>query len=102
MNSLQQNETINTDENILSNFNTFEGIFLKNKISHMQPMQCKWPPTGSTHLLQILVKFDHCASSDTILYYETAFAKYRVSEAGKVRISRLQSGSNPNCCLGQH
>ena len=40
--------------------------------------------TGSTHLLQILAKFGHCASSDTILSYETALAKYRVSQAGKV------------------
>ena len=40
--------------------------------------------TGSTHLLKILAKFGHCASSDTILSYETALAKYRVSQAGKV------------------
>ena len=39
--------------------------------------------TGSTHLLQILSYFDHCASPDTILSYETALAKYRVSQAGK-------------------
>ena len=40
--------------------------------------------TGSTYLLQILAKFGHCASSDTILSYETALAKYRVSQVGKV------------------
>ena len=40
--------------------------------------------TGSTHLLKILAKFGHCASSDTILSYETALAKYRVPQAGKV------------------
>ena len=40
--------------------------------------------TGSTHLLQILAKFGHCASPDTIFSYKTALANYRLSQAGKV------------------
>ena len=40
--------------------------------------------TGSMHLLQILAKFGHCASPDTIFSYKTASANYRLSQAGKV------------------
>ncbi|XP_071948890.1 uncharacterized protein [Antedon mediterranea] len=40
--------------------------------------------TGSTHLLDILSKFGHCSSPDTIVSYETSLAMFRLSTANAV------------------
>ncbi|XP_071952530.1 uncharacterized protein [Antedon mediterranea] len=40
--------------------------------------------TGSTHLLDMLSKFGHCSSPDTIVSYETSLAMFRLSTANAV------------------